>query len=146
MRKSDKKTIEDYFRDWESYVFGYGYGSGEHHTIPPLRRFLELCDRGEGGGGYDFKVLEAELGPATVWFLINILCHADVIEYGTSPRYGWLTRKGETLKDFVLTFSAGELIAFVTDGKYDNWCYPNSCNCGPKGYEEGRVCQNPFWL
>ncbi len=24
-------------------------------------------------------------------------------------------------------------------------CDRVNCNCGPQGYEKGRVCPNPFW-
>lgn len=26
------------------------------------------------------------------------------------------------------------------------YCAPDVCNCGPKGYEQGRRCPNPFWI
>ncbi len=35
------KSLEAYFSDWEGHVFGYGYGSGEPHVVPALRRFVE---------------------------------------------------------------------------------------------------------
>jgi len=51
------KTIEEYFRDWEGNAFGYGYGSGEEHTILALKKFLELCIEPPLGTSYDYKKL-----------------------------------------------------------------------------------------
>lgn len=139
------KTPEQYFADWEGYVFGFGYGSGEPHTVPALRAFLELCDEGERGHCYDFRRLEAALTPPVAWLLINALCRygVDIIEYGTSPRFAWLTPEGERLKAFMLSKPTEELIALAATN--DDPCYPNACNCGPDGYDPARVCQNPFW-
>lgn len=154
MNKSDliddipQKSIEDSFRDWESNAFGFGYGSGEEHVIPALRRFMELCSEPPLGGSYDYRKLEAELGPAVAWLLINMLCHhrIDMIEYGTSPRCGWLTKTGERLKEFMLSKTSDELVELATNYDQDHTiCMPDACNCGPKGYVEGRKCPNPFW-
>lgn len=135
------KSPEDYFRDWEDTAFGFGYGSGERHILPHLKRFLELCRP-----QYDHNELEQELGPEIAWLLINALAHSDVIEYGTSPRYGWLTPHGKLLQQFVLSKTADELVKLATHKPKDYVaCYPNACNCGPGNYEKGRVCDNPFW-
>lgn len=141
-----QKTQGEYFRDWEGNSFGYGYGSGEPHTIPALRRFMELCDEPPYGHSYSYERLEAELTPAVAWLLISALCKADIIEYGTSPRFAWLTKKGERLKRFMLSHTDDELveIACSHDESYTH-CYPDACNCGPGGYEKNRVCPNPFW-
>ncbi len=144
MGDSVKKTIEDNFRDWESHVFGFGYGSGEEHILPALKKFFELCppDR-----AYDFRILERELTPAVAWLLINALCHHDILEYGTSPRVAWLTKQGQALKAFVGGKSVDDLIVLATDREEDYApCYPDACICGPEGYDKGRVCQNPFWV
>jgi hypothetical protein len=139
------KSIEDNFRDWEGHVFGFGYGSGEPHVLPALRAFLSLCD-GENST-YNHHQLEAELTPVVSWLLINALCrHGRAIEYGTSPRCGWLTDSGKRLRSFVLSKTDEELIEIVTDAPdYYFPCYPDTCNCGPNGYEEGRICENQFW-
>lgn len=76
-----------------------------------------------------------------VWLLINTLCGADLIEYGTSPRGGWLTKQGEALKSFIDSKSERELIDLVTefDENYIK-CLSGYCNCG--------CCDkspNPFW-
>lgn len=140
------KTLENSFKDWESDVFGFGYGTGEEYIIPALKHFMELCSEGSYGTSYDHDKLTACLTGAVAWLLINALCKADIIEYGTSPRYAWLTDKGKCLKEFVASRTVDELyeIAAGGDENYTS-CSPKYCNCGENGYEEGRVCANPFW-
>lgn len=84
--------------------------------------------------------------PAVAWLLINILAGVDVIEYGTSPRYGWLTDCGKALRAFVETRTVDDLVTIVCekDENYFN-CYPDVCNCGPRGHDGKRYCDNPFW-
>ncbi len=140
------RTTESYFRDWENNTFGFGYGSGEPHTIPAIKKFMSLCSEGSAAHQYDFRELEKELTPIVAWLLINTLCHVDMIEYGTSPRFGWLTKKGERLKEFVSKHTANELIDIACDHDENyHGCSPDYCNCGENGYEKGRVCLNPFW-
>ena|SRR5687767_12078869 len=142
-----EKTLDHYFKDWESHVFGLGYGSGEKHILPALRRFLELTPDSVKSGAYDYKVLEKELGATVAWLLINILGDHSIIEYGTSPRYAWLTGKGERLRTYMLSKSNEELIELVCARREDDIiCSPESCNCGVNGYIEGRLCPNPFFL
>ncbi len=139
------KTIPEYFPDWEATAFGFGYGTGEPHIIPLLRRFFELCPQEDA---YAHQALERDLGAANAWFLINVLCRHDVgaLDYGSSPRYAWLTAEGRLLRQFLLSKTADELVAIVAGREEDDTpCYPNACNCGPNGYERGRVCPNPFW-
>jgi len=135
------KAIEDYFTDWESHVFGYGYGTGEEYTIDALRVFMELTEN-----RYDYRILEQEMGVHTAWLMINILCRADIIEYGSSPRFGWLSAKGERLREFMAGKSRSDLIALTEKDQTYSHCYPDACNCGPEGYDPSLVCQNPFWL
>jgi hypothetical protein len=33
------------------------------------------------------------------WFMVSILNATDIVEYGSSPRGYWLTKKGEKLKE-----------------------------------------------
>lgn len=110
------KTEAQYFRDWFQAYFGYCYGSGESHIMPAVRRFLELCDRHDSNV-YDFQILEAELTPVVAWLLINALCANDVgiIDYGTSPRFAWLTPKGKRLRTYMLSKTSDELIDIATD-------------------------------
>lgn len=136
------KSLEDNFTDWEAHVFGYGYGTGETHTLRALTEFLRRCPE---DGGYDYKDLEAELSPTVAWLLINTLCHADILEYGTSPRFAWLTAKGRQLKGFVTSKTVDQLYDLTSRDENYIHCYPDACNCGPNGHEQGRICQNPFW-
>lgn len=141
------KTIEQNFTDWEADTFGFGYGTGEAFIIPALRKFLELCNRGPSCG-YHHSDLEGELGGAVAWLLINALCDVDIIDYGTSPRGGWLTSKGMRLREFVLARSVEDLLALTCrtmEGDGHIHCARDFCNCGPNGYEAGRKCPNPFW-
>lgn len=144
------KTIEQSFIDWESNVFGLGYGSGEEHTLAALKTFMGAIGRDEPGMGhaYDFQKLEAACGPQVAWLLINRLAHhsAGIIEYGTSPRYGWLTPQGVALKSFVDAKSIEEMVELCCNrSEDDHGCSPDACNCGPHGYQEGVHCANPFW-
>lgn len=139
------KSLDDHWTDWEAHVFGYGYGSGEPHTIPALKTWFEAVGRDDAPHGYDYEKLERASGPTVAWLLINALCKADVIEYGTSPRFGWLTEYGEALKAYVDSKSADELLMLTCRTEDYVHCYPTACNCGPKGFEEGRRCGNPFW-
>lgn len=137
------KTKDDSFRDWEGHVFGFGYGTGEQYTLAVLKAFLGAISERP----YDYTVLEVAVTPATAWLLINALCKVDILEYGTSPRFGWLTSTGERLKAYVDARTAEDLYEIVCgpEPKDSIRCYPNACNCGPKGYQEGVHCENPFW-
>lgn len=95
------KTIEQYFADWESNAFGFGYGTGEPHTLAALKGFFGAMGRNDNPDAYDYRTLEAALTPTVAWLMINALCREDVIEYGTSSRGGWLTPTGKALKTFV---------------------------------------------
>lgn len=139
------KTLEQHFCSWESSAFGFGYGSGEPHIIPALKTFLEACPE---EGGYDYAVLEKAVAPTVAWLLINRLCQEDIFEYGTSPRFAWLTRAGKVLRNFVVAHSVDDLVELITSVNEDDRtaiCYRDACNCGPTGYQSGLVCQNPFW-
>ncbi len=139
------KTIDENWIDWESHAFGFGYGSGEPHTVAALKRFMELVP---ADGAYDYTVMERELTPTVAWLLINRLCSHDVdmLEYGTSPRYAWLTARGRALKTYMATKSVDDLVELACCHTEDYFvCSPDACNCGPNGYEAGRRCPNPFW-
>lgn len=140
-----QKSIEASFADWEGNAFGMGYGTGEPHTIPAIRKFFTHCKH-HSGTAYQYEELESDLGAPVAWLLINSLYHADCIEYGTSPRYGWLTPQGAALQKFMLSRTDDELIRIACAGEeVGETCYPNACNCGPQGYVKGRICVNPFW-
>lgn len=135
--------MDDYFYDWESEVFGFGYGTGEEYIIPELRKFIVNIPL---TGTYDYRTLEIECGHTVAWLFINMLCHARIIEYGTSPRYGWLSKCGKRLKEYLEDKTPEQIFEVIDRDEDYRRCYPNACNCGENGYEEGRVCQNPFWV
>lgn len=136
------KTIEENFADWEGDTFGFGYGTGEEHTIAALRAFLGYCDP-DRNGSYDYAQLERHMSPTVAWLMINTLCHADVIEYGSSPRFGWLTPTGHALRRFTLAHDVPALVRMTCRSEDADICYPKVCNCG--GFVAGKVCVNPFW-
>jgi hypothetical protein len=136
------KTLADNFTDWEAHVFGFGYGTGEEHTVPAVWDFLLATP---DSGSYDYSLLEEACGPTVAWLLINTFAHHNLIEYGTSPRHGWLTEQGRALQAFVAARTPDELIALTERDEDYVECSPDACNCGPNGYEKGRVCANPFW-
>jgi len=137
------KTEAQHFADWETQVFGFGYGTGEDHVVGALKTFLSLC----GEGPYDYTKLEAALTPPVAWLLINALCKhgVDIIEYGTSPRCGWLTQQGKALQAFMSRHSVDELVSFCAADDTD-YCTPSFCNCGLHGHSAVKLCHNPFWV
>jgi hypothetical protein len=135
------KTIEQYFTDWESHVFGYGYGTGEEHVFQALRNFFCSVPK---EGGYDYDVLERGCTPQVAWLLINALAHADVIEYGTSPRHGWLTENGKALAEFIRARSVDQLNEATDHDEHYTHCFPDYCNC-VGGKSDGCRALNPFW-
>lgn len=138
------KTLDQHFADWESHVFGFGYGTGEAHTIPALMKFMSLCVEHDTGRAYDYQKLEEELTPTVAWLLINRLCGygVDIIEYGTSPRCGWLTSQGEALRDYLAGKTLDQVVAIVCSRtEHDEECYPDVCNCMSE-----EPCHNPFWI
>lgn len=139
------KSADDSFRDWEGTAFGFGYGDGEAHILPALKRFFELVP---DKGTYNYQVIEKDLGPAVAWLLINALARhkVDALEYGTSPRFGWLSAHGKRLQAYMATKSAEELYDLAAAPPEDYiHCYPDACNCGPRGHQRGVKCDNPFW-
>jgi hypothetical protein len=132
---------EKHFVDWEAQVFGFGYGSGESYVLRPLKQFFALCKQGTLSPRYSYEELEERIGCSATWLLINALCHADVIEYGISPRYAWLTGKGILLKEFVDSYTVEELCGMVAVDKGYVYCFSGHCNCEP----EGPNCNNPLF-
>ena len=121
-----RKTIDDYFIEWECHVFGFGYGTGEEHVLGALKTFFEWIKP----DGYDYKVLEDKLTPTVAWLLINRMAGVDMIEYGCSPRYGWLTPKGTAMKVYLSGRTLDELT--------DLCCQTDYIDCGLD------YCNNPF--
>lgn len=144
----EAKTIEQSFIDWEAHVFGFGYGTGEDYTIPALKALFAAVGDERGTRCYDHEALAKAVTPTVAWLLINTLAKAGMLEYGSSPRYGWLTPEGEALQAFLAAMSNDRLIELSTEvGRDLDYviCAPDACNCGPRGYQEGVKCRNPFW-
>lgn len=77
------KTPDEHFRDWESHAFGFGYGTGEPHTLAALKTFLAAIPERP----YNYEVLERACGATVAWLLINALCrpsHKCVMEEDTN--------------------------------------------------------------
>lgn len=101
------------FRDWHDDVFGFGYGSGEEFWLPALRElFADVIDE---GGALDYRNAERAFGGLSAWLLINALCKADILEYGTSPRFSWLTEAGQLLRAYVWEHDEEALVAVACD-------------------------------
>lgn len=107
------------FCRWESDCFGFGYGTGEEHTLAAVKRFLSVVP---SGGVYEYEKIELLCGSSETWLLINIFCRSQndsrmakdsVISYGSSPRYGFLTDFGREVKAFVDSKTIRELILIV---------------------------------
>lgn len=135
------KTIDDFFADWEASVFGFGYGTGEPIIIAALAKFLAAC---EPDGCYKHHVVEKACGPEVAWLLINRLCghEAGTINYGTSPRFGWLDRpQGIALRDYFATRTVDAIVGDITSRDDDYVpCYFDICNC-----DDTSCCANPFF-
>lgn len=136
------KTDNEHFDDWESHFLGFGYGSGEEHVLPALKAFMAAIPPADAETrNYDYRKLEEAVGPVVAWLLLNLCGHAGVINYGSSPRFGWLTEHGYRLKSYIDGKTAEELVA-ITDNDDVIPCTPEYCNCSK---EEGCPCHNPFW-
>jgi hypothetical protein len=131
------KTLEQHFADWEASTFGFGYGTGEEPVLTALKAFMD----GMPEERYDYQELEKRLTPAVAWLLINALCHDDKIEYGTSPRFGWLTGTGAALARFIKDRSADQLVTATDQGDDYIHCYIDHCNCDDGDCRK----DNPFW-
>lgn len=136
------KTIEQHFADWESDTFGFGYGTGEEHVLRALQGFMNCLEQKHSSNwSYDYARLEEALTPPVTWLLINVLAHDDKIEYGTSPRFGWMTRSGEALRQFIAARTLEEILLATEQPEEYVECFPDHCNCSDGD------CRplNPFW-
>lgn len=143
------KTLDQYFCDWESAAFGYGYGTGESPVLDALKQFAELTTKDSDGEmfTYDYEILEKNLGPPVTWLLIDALCKDGTIDYGTSPRYGWFLGAGATLIKYLRNHSVEEMYKVVmAEGPNEGYyhCFKDHCNCSTSS--SGEPCKlNPFW-
>lgn len=135
LRKDGRKIEDKHFIDWEGEIFGYGYGTGEEYTLLALKMFFDTLTEDRN---YDYEQLEKKMGHMTAWLMINILCHADIIEYGPSPRFGWISKKGKLLGEYIKGKTVDELYDKInTDENYIH-CYKGICNCD-------KPCNNPLF-
>lgn len=136
-------VTDKHFREWEQDAFGYGYGTGEAHILPVLWSFMAHLEHGHA---YSAEVMEEVLGSTVAWLLINVLCRTHILDYGTSPRYGWLRVQGERLRDYMLNQTPEALYVIATqDFDYDEpLCSRWWCNCADA--VEGEGCRhNPLF-
>jgi hypothetical protein len=134
------QSLEQYFLDWEESVFGCGYGTGERPILTVCKDFFDSIfeDR-----RYSHEILEPKLGAGTCWLFITTLNKADLIEWGTSARYGWLTVQGQKLKEFFDQKTVDQLYDLIgaTEEIDNRHCTPSYCNCVSE-----LPCNNPFWV
>ena len=68
-----------------------------------------------------------------------MLCKAGIIEYGTSPRFGWLSPRGKILQQYLATKTADDLVEMIVEwDDNDPRCWPNVCQCDVP-------CENPLF-
>lgn len=144
-----QKNLDQCFADWESYHFGFGYGTGEQHIFEALKKFMDTLFSIEEGGernSYRYTDLENELGAQVTWLLINFFGRTSIIEYGSSARFGWLTSKGKNLKRYLDKRSVSELVDLKSKYYSQVECFENhsykfatDCQC------EDQPCNNPFF-
>ena len=137
-----ERDIDQDFVDFMGAYFGYGYGSGEEYWFPAIKKFFELLEEERN---YDHEKLTKELGGLGAWSLINTFCEADILDYGTSPRHGWLSEKGERLRDYLADKSVDDLIGIYNNGEVR--CGKDYCNCDEGGHhsENKRCGYNKFF-
>lgn len=137
MKNTERKVTDKNFVDWEQHVFGYGYGTGEMPVLQALHDFMSML---ENGRSYDYSRMEQFFGPIATWLLINVLCKADILDYGTSSRYGWLSEKGYRLRDYMSGKTVDQLYELVMAKNMDTiTCFPDLCQC------ETGECPNPLF-
>ena len=122
------------FKQWESRVFGAGYGTGELPILKAVKIFFNsLEDR-----SYNYEKLEKELGDTITWLLINAFNKGSVIEWGTSARFGWLTSCGEYVRDFIKDKTPEELYELVMEDD------EAICECDGEMKEHTECGKNPM--
>jgi len=85
--------------------------------------------------------MEEKLGDIVAWLIINAFASSNVIDYGTSARYGWLTSCGEFVRDFIKDKTAEELYDILMEDGHEN----PICECDGEIKEHGDDCSmNPM--
>lgn len=116
------------FQQWESRIFGAGYGSGELPILKVVKVFFNSLERDRS---YNYEKLEKELGDTITWLLINAFNKGRVIEWGTSARFGWLTSCGEYVRDYIKNKTPEELYEIAME---DDQCI---CECDGEIKDKG---------
>lgn len=98
------------FQSLYSEQLGWGNYGSEQALCVSLKDFLDSIPL---DCGYDHELLATKVGAAFAWSLIYQFVALGWINYGTSPRYGWLEGDGVWLKAFVATRSADDLYAIA---------------------------------
>ena len=146
------KSLEVQFKEWFESNFGYGYGSGEEPMLRSLRIFFGACfyddddPKQEGYPRYQYTTLEELLGKPLAWFLINKFCENDIINYGSSPRFGWVENRGKRLKKFFEERSINELLEIVFEDNEKELCTEQYCFCDADGEHIDGKCKNNVFM
>lgn len=93
--KEDIEFLDEIFEN-DSLLF---YGEFEEY----LNNFLQTIFKNDLKR-YGFEEIKtSDEFRVAYWFLLSWLDTKNMFEYGTSPRGGWLTEKGERFKQLVIT-------------------------------------------
>ena len=145
------KSLELQFKEWFYSNFGYGYGSGEEPVLRAIRAFFGACFydnddvKEEGYPRYQYTTLEELLGQPLAWVLINKFCDDDIINYGSSSRYGWIENRGIRLKKFLEERSISELLVILFKDNERELCTEQYCYCDDNiDYVDGKCKNNVF--
>ena len=101
------------FYKWFDEHFGYCYGSGVPEIVNLLLLFFSVIPWRKP---YKHTNIEVLLGVPAAWLLINLFCIDRVVEYGVSPRCGWLTEKGNSLRVFMCAQGKARLLEIIEKG------------------------------
>lgn len=87
-----------YHESYKDYVFSeFGYMAYDGKTANLVLELLKELWDGQHPNHYFIRESENDYEWAFQAFMLEILASKDIIEYGTSPRGGWLTNKGKNL-------------------------------------------------
>ena len=138
------KSENEYFIDWVSETFGYGYGSGEIHMLKALKDLFSVMKDDK----YDYEKLEKVLGAQVTWLLLQILHSSPgFFGYGTSTRFAWLDAGGKAVQNFVRDKTVDELYDISVASVEEDYihCGLDYCNCNPPTSFSKRCLNNPFF-
>lgn len=126
-KKVRVKSDDEVFKDWFNDTYGYGYGTGEKPILTAIMIFLGNCSSNENHI-YSYDEIEKVIGKAATWMLISVFCKQDLVDYGTSPRFAWLTEKGKWLLNYLKGKSLQYLYSLVMYNSFSE-CSSEYCNC-----------------